>query len=36
MQFIGPEDSEPLLFALSRVIEKAAGVAGRRPPGAVA
>jgi aspartyl-tRNA(Asn)/glutamyl-tRNA(Gln) amidotransferase subunit A len=35
MQFIGPDDSEPLLFALSRVIEKAAGVAGRRPPGAV-
>ena len=35
MQFIGPDDSEPLLFALSRVIEKAAGVLGRRPAGAV-
>lgn len=35
MQFIGPADSEPLLFALSRVIEKAAGVVGRRPAGAV-
>lgn len=35
MQFIGPDDSEPLLFALARVVERAAGVVGVRPPGAV-
>jgi aspartyl-tRNA(Asn)/glutamyl-tRNA(Gln) amidotransferase subunit A len=35
MQFIGPDDSEPLLFALARVVERVADVAGRRPPGAV-
>ena len=35
MQFVGPADSEPLLFRLARAVEGAAGVAGRRPPGAV-
>jgi aspartyl-tRNA(Asn)/glutamyl-tRNA(Gln) amidotransferase subunit A len=35
MQVIGPNDSEPLLFALARTIEKTAGVVGVRPPGAV-
>jgi aspartyl-tRNA(Asn)/glutamyl-tRNA(Gln) amidotransferase subunit A len=35
MQFIGPDDSEPLLFRLARVVERAAGVAGRRPAAAV-
>ncbi len=35
MQFIGPDDSEPLLFRLARAIEVHAGVAGRRPPEAV-
>lgn len=32
MQLIGPCDSEPLLFALARAVEREAGVAGRRPP----
>jgi aspartyl-tRNA(Asn)/glutamyl-tRNA(Gln) amidotransferase subunit A len=35
MQFIGPADSEPLLFALARVLEGASGVLARRAPGAV-
>lgn len=35
MQFIGPGDAEPLLFALARVLEDASGVLGRRAPGAV-
>ncbi len=35
MQFIGPDDSERLLFPLARVVERAAGAGGRRPPGAV-
>jgi aspartyl-tRNA(Asn)/glutamyl-tRNA(Gln) amidotransferase subunit A len=35
MQLVGPADSEPLLFRLARVVEAAAGVSGRRPPGAV-
>ena len=35
MQFVGPADSEPLLFALARVVEEASGAADRRPPGAV-
>jgi amidase len=35
MQFIGPADAEPLLFALARVVEKASGAGDRRPPGAV-
>jgi aspartyl-tRNA(Asn)/glutamyl-tRNA(Gln) amidotransferase subunit A len=35
MQFIGPDDSEPLLFRLARVVEATAGVAGRRPVAAV-
>jgi aspartyl-tRNA(Asn)/glutamyl-tRNA(Gln) amidotransferase subunit A len=34
MQLIGPADSEPLLFRVARAIESAAGVSGRRPPGA--
>ena len=35
MQFVGPADSEPLLFALARAVEEACGAADRRPPGAV-
>ena len=35
MQFVGPADSEPLLFALSRVVEEAFRAGERRPPGAV-
>lgn len=35
MQFVGPADAEPLLFALSRVVEEAFGAGDRRPPGAV-
>ncbi len=35
MQLIGPGDSEPLLFALARVLEDASGALARRPPGAV-
>ena len=35
MQFIGPGDSEPLLFALARVLEDASGALARRAPGAV-
>ncbi len=35
MQFVGPADSEPLLFALSRAVEEALGAGDRRPPGAV-
>jgi aspartyl-tRNA(Asn)/glutamyl-tRNA(Gln) amidotransferase subunit A len=35
MQLIGPGDSEPLLFALARVLEEASGVLARRAPGAV-
>jgi len=35
MQFVGPADSEPLLFRLARAVEAASGVAGRRPPDAV-
>jgi len=35
MQFVGPADSEPLLFRLARAVEAAAGVTGRRPPGPV-
>ncbi|MGE5715702.1 MAG: Asp-tRNA(Asn)/Glu-tRNA(Gln) amidotransferase subunit GatA [Acidobacteriota bacterium] len=35
MQLIGPGDSEPLLFALARVLEDASGALERRPPGAV-
>jgi aspartyl-tRNA(Asn)/glutamyl-tRNA(Gln) amidotransferase subunit A len=35
MQFVGPADSEPLLFALARVVEEAFGAGDRRPPGAV-
>ncbi|HUM03504.1 MAG TPA: amidase family protein, partial [Thermoanaerobaculia bacterium] len=35
MQFVGPADSEPLLFRLARGVEAAAGVSGRRPPGRV-
>lgn len=35
MQFIGPGDAEPLLFALARVLEDASGVLARRAPGAV-
>ncbi len=35
MQLIGPGDSEPLLFALARVLEDASGVLARRAPGAV-
>ncbi|MEO8585540.1 MAG: Asp-tRNA(Asn)/Glu-tRNA(Gln) amidotransferase subunit GatA [Acidobacteriota bacterium] len=35
MQFIGPGDGEPLLFALARVLEDACGVLARRAPGAV-
>jgi aspartyl-tRNA(Asn)/glutamyl-tRNA(Gln) amidotransferase subunit A len=35
MQFVGPADSEPLLFALARAVEEASGAADRRPPGAV-
>jgi aspartyl-tRNA(Asn)/glutamyl-tRNA(Gln) amidotransferase subunit A len=35
MQFVGPADSEPLLFALARAVEDAFGAADRRPPGAV-
>ena len=35
MQFIGPGDAEPLLFALARVLEGASGVLARRAPGAV-
>ncbi len=35
MQFIGPGDSEPLLFRLGRAVEASAGAAGRRPPAAV-
>ncbi len=35
MQLIGPGDSEPLLFALARVLEDASGALARRAPGAV-
>ena len=35
MQFVGPADSEPLLFRLAKAVEVAAGVSGRRPPGPV-
>jgi len=35
MQFVGPADSEPLLFRLARAVEAAAGVSGQRPPGPV-
>lgn len=35
MQFIGPSDAEPLLFALARVLEDVSGVLERRAPGAV-
>jgi len=35
MQFIGPGDAEPLLFALARILENASGVLARRAPGAV-
>jgi len=35
MQFIGPDDSEPLLFALARTVEKVAGAVGARPREAV-
>ncbi|MBK9065117.1 MAG: Asp-tRNA(Asn)/Glu-tRNA(Gln) amidotransferase subunit GatA [Acidobacteria bacterium] len=35
MQFVGPADAEPLLFALSRVVEAALGAGDRRPPGAL-
>ncbi|HEV8268134.1 MAG TPA: Asp-tRNA(Asn)/Glu-tRNA(Gln) amidotransferase subunit GatA, partial [Thermoanaerobaculia bacterium] len=35
MQLVGPDDSEPLLFALAETLETAAGVVGKRPPGAV-
>jgi aspartyl-tRNA(Asn)/glutamyl-tRNA(Gln) amidotransferase subunit A len=35
MQLIGPGDSEPLLFALARILEEASGVLARRAPGAV-
>ncbi len=35
MQFTGPIDSEPLLFALAEAVESRAGVVGVRPPGAV-
>ena len=35
MQLIGPCDSEPLLFALARVLEDASGAVARRAPGAV-
>jgi aspartyl-tRNA(Asn)/glutamyl-tRNA(Gln) amidotransferase subunit A len=35
MQFVGPSDAEPLLFALSRVVEEAFGAGDRRSPGAV-
>ncbi|MFI5119772.1 MAG: Asp-tRNA(Asn)/Glu-tRNA(Gln) amidotransferase subunit GatA [Thermoanaerobaculia bacterium] len=35
MQLIGPADSEPLLFALARVLEDASGALARRAPGAV-
>lgn len=35
MQLIGPDDSEPLLFALAKVVEGEAGVVGRRPKDAV-
>ena len=35
MQFIGPADSEPFLFALARTVEEQAGVAGLRPPDAL-
>ncbi len=35
MQFVGPADSEPLLFALSRAVEETFRAGDRRPPGAV-
>jgi aspartyl-tRNA(Asn)/glutamyl-tRNA(Gln) amidotransferase subunit A len=35
MQLIGPGDSEPVLFALARVLEDASGALARRAPGAV-
>lgn len=35
MQLIGPADSEPLLFALGRVLEDASGARLERAPGAV-
>jgi aspartyl-tRNA(Asn)/glutamyl-tRNA(Gln) amidotransferase subunit A len=35
MQFVGPADAEPLLFAFARVVEEGSGAAERRPPGAV-
>ncbi len=35
MQFIGPGDTEPLLFAFARVLEGASGALARRAPGAV-
>ncbi len=35
MQFVGPADAEPLLFAFARAVEEAFGAADRRPPGAL-
>jgi len=35
MQFIGPVDSEPVLFALARSVEESAGVSTLRPPDAL-
>jgi aspartyl-tRNA(Asn)/glutamyl-tRNA(Gln) amidotransferase subunit A len=38
MQAIGPADSEPLLFAIARLVERSPGgaaVLATRPPGAV-